>query len=170
MATEARGLYALKPWYTRRLGGALRAAVRRGTSPDISTALGVLSAAGAAVVIALGWWPLALVLLAGEPAGEEDEGERPPAERDDHRGTGGTQHTQCRGDVGRRPATDRRAQGAAETAGVPRLECVEPAGLGRHAAHPSRHRRPRWGVHRVELGCGGGSRREVSRRRSRVPP
>jgi len=74
MATEARGLYALKPWYTRRLGGALRAAVRRGTSPDIFTALGVLSAAGAAVVIALGWWPLALVLLAGRLAGANLDG------------------------------------------------------------------------------------------------
>lgn len=74
MATEARGLYALKPWYTRRLGSALRAAVRRGTSPDIFTALGVLSAAGAAVVIALGWWPLALVLLAGRLAGANLDG------------------------------------------------------------------------------------------------
>lgn len=74
MATEARGLYALKPWYTRRLGSALRAAVRRGTSPDIFTALGVLSAAGAAVAIALGWWPLALVLLAGRLAGANLDG------------------------------------------------------------------------------------------------
>jgi len=74
MATEARGLYALKPWYTRRLGSALRAAVRRGTSPDVFTALGVLSAAGAAVAIALGWWPLALVLLAGRLAGANLDG------------------------------------------------------------------------------------------------
>ena len=74
MATEARGLYALKPWYTRQLGSALRAAVRRGTSPDIFTALGVLSAAGAAVAIALGWWPLALVLLAGRLAGANLDG------------------------------------------------------------------------------------------------
>src|SRR5665811_1704545 len=35
---------------------------------------GVLSAAGAAVAIALGWWPLALVLLAGRLAGANLDG------------------------------------------------------------------------------------------------
>lgn len=40
-----RGLYALKPWYTRRLGTVIRGAVERGLSPDLFTALGVLTAA-----------------------------------------------------------------------------------------------------------------------------
>jgi len=69
-----RGLYALKPWYTRRLDGFVRSAVRRGTSPDVFTWLGVLSAALAAVAIAVGWWPLALVFLAGRLAGANLDG------------------------------------------------------------------------------------------------
>lgn len=69
-----RGLYALKPWYTRRLDVVLRAAVRRGISPDVFTALGVLAAAGAAVAIALGSWPAAVVLLAARLAGANLDG------------------------------------------------------------------------------------------------
>lgn len=69
-----RGLYALKPWYTRRLGGVLRAAVRRGVSPDVFTLLGVLAAAAAAVAVAFGWWPLAAVLLAARLAGANLDG------------------------------------------------------------------------------------------------
>jgi CDP-diacylglycerol--glycerol-3-phosphate 3-phosphatidyltransferase len=69
-----RGLYALKPWYTRRLDGVLRAAVRREVSPDVFTLLGVLAAAGAAVVIALGWWLPAATLLAARLAGANLDG------------------------------------------------------------------------------------------------
>ena len=69
-----RGLYALKPWYTRRLGGVLRAAVRHGVSPDVFTLLGVLAAAAAAEAIALGWWVPALLLLAARLAGANLDG------------------------------------------------------------------------------------------------
>lgn len=69
-----RGLYALKPWYTRRLDGVVRWAVDRDVSPDVFTWLGVVSAALAAVAIAIGAWPLALVLLAGRLAGANLDG------------------------------------------------------------------------------------------------
>lgn len=69
-----RGLYALKPWYTRRLDGVVRWAVDRDVSPDVFTWLGVASAALAAVAIAIGAWPLALVLLAGRLAGANLDG------------------------------------------------------------------------------------------------
>lgn len=69
-----RGLYALKPWYTRRLDVVLRAAVRRQVSPDVFTVLGVLAAAAAGVAIALGWWLPALVLLAARLAGANLDG------------------------------------------------------------------------------------------------
>jgi CDP-diacylglycerol--glycerol-3-phosphate 3-phosphatidyltransferase len=69
-----RGLYALKPWYTRRLSGAVRAATTRELSPDLFTGLGVLSAAGAAGALAYGWWPLALLGLAGRLAGANLDG------------------------------------------------------------------------------------------------
>ncbi len=49
-------------------------AVRRDVSPDVFTWLGVLSAAGAGVAAAVGWWPLALVLLAGWLAGANLDG------------------------------------------------------------------------------------------------
>ena len=67
-------LYALKPWYTRRLDRLVRWAVRRDVSPDVFTWLGVLSAAGAGVATALGWWPLVLLLLAGRLAGANLDG------------------------------------------------------------------------------------------------
>ncbi len=57
------GLYALKPWYTRRLRVVVDGAVRRGLSPDAFTLVGVVGAAAAAVAIFLGWWPLALLFL-----------------------------------------------------------------------------------------------------------
>ncbi len=69
-----RGLYALKPWYTRQLDGVVRWAVDRNVSPDVFTWLGVVSAALAAVAIAVGAWPLALVLLAGRLAGANLDG------------------------------------------------------------------------------------------------
>ncbi len=67
-------LYALKPWYTRRLRLLVDGAVARGTSPDVFTVLGVVSAALAGVAVALGWWPAALVLLAGRLAGANLDG------------------------------------------------------------------------------------------------
>ena len=69
-----RGLYALKPWYTRQLDGVVRWAVRRSVSPDVFTWAGVLSAAAAAVAIAAGWWFVVLVLLAGRLAGANLDG------------------------------------------------------------------------------------------------
>ena len=57
------GLYALKPWYSARLRGAVDAAVRRGTSPDVFTAAGVVAAGAAGLAVAAGWWPVALVAL-----------------------------------------------------------------------------------------------------------
>jgi hypothetical protein len=53
------GLYALKPWYTRRLTPILNTAVAHNVSPDVFTAAGVVAAGAAGVTIALGWWPLA---------------------------------------------------------------------------------------------------------------
>ncbi|MFF0447163.1 CDP-alcohol phosphatidyltransferase family protein [Streptomyces sp. NPDC004609] len=55
------GLYALKPWYAARLAGVRGALVRREVSPDTLTALGVLSAGGAAA--ALAWLPAPLAAL-----------------------------------------------------------------------------------------------------------
>lgn len=69
-----RGLYALKPWYTRRLSRLVDAAVRRDLSPDLFTGAGVLAAAVAAVAIWAGWWPLALVFLALRLAGANLDG------------------------------------------------------------------------------------------------
>ncbi len=67
-------LYALKPWYTRRLHRFVAAAVARGTSPDVFTAAGVLAAALAGVAVALGWWPLAAVLLVARLGGANLDG------------------------------------------------------------------------------------------------
>lgn len=67
-------LYALKPWYTRRLHRFVTAAVARGTSPDVFTAVGVAGAALAGVAVALGWWVAALVLLAVRLAGANLDG------------------------------------------------------------------------------------------------
>lgn len=69
-----RGLYALKPWYTNRLASVLRFAVARDVSPDVFTAVGVVSALGAGVAIAYGSWIVALVLLAGRLAGANLDG------------------------------------------------------------------------------------------------
>lgn len=69
-----QGLYALKPWYTRRLGRIVDGAVARGLTPDLFTALGVVSAALAGVAIGLGWWPLAALFLAGRLAGANLDG------------------------------------------------------------------------------------------------
>lgn len=63
------GLYALKPWYTRRLHRVVTVAQRRGVSPDTFTAAGVAAAALAGVLVALGWWLPALLALALRLAG-----------------------------------------------------------------------------------------------------
>ena len=77
-ASQARrkwqGLYALKPWYTRRLTPIVNVAVRRGVSPDVFTLAGVLAAGVAGVTVALGWWPLTAVFLALRLAGANLDG------------------------------------------------------------------------------------------------
>ena len=68
------GLYALKPWYTRRLTPVLDAAVAHNVSPDVFTAAGVVAAGAAGVFVALGWWPLAALFLALRLAGANLDG------------------------------------------------------------------------------------------------
>ena len=68
------GLYAVKPWYTRRLRRLLDAAVAHRVSPDAFTALGVAAAGLAAVCIAHGWWLGALLALAARLAGANLDG------------------------------------------------------------------------------------------------
>jgi CDP-diacylglycerol--glycerol-3-phosphate 3-phosphatidyltransferase len=68
------GLYALKPWYTRRLTPILDTAVAHKVSPDVFTAAGVVAAGAAGVTIALGWWPLAALFLALRLAGANLDG------------------------------------------------------------------------------------------------
>ena len=56
------GLYAIKPWYTRRLRRLVDLAVARRISPDVFTQggslglVGVVAAGAAAVCVAQGWW------------------------------------------------------------------------------------------------------------------
>jgi CDP-diacylglycerol--glycerol-3-phosphate 3-phosphatidyltransferase len=69
-----RGLYALKPWYSRRLMTITRVAVSRDVSPDMFTAGGVVAAAFGAVAIWHGWWIPALVLLAARLGGANLDG------------------------------------------------------------------------------------------------
>ena len=69
-----RGLYALKPWYSRRLDAFVRGAVRRDLSPDLFTLVGVLGACAAAVVVAYAWWPLVILFLAVRLAGANLDG------------------------------------------------------------------------------------------------
>ena len=68
------GLYALKPWYTRRLTPILNTAVAHNVSPDVFTAAGVVAAGAAGATIALGWWPLAALFLALRLAGANLDG------------------------------------------------------------------------------------------------
>ena len=68
------GLYALKPWYTRRLTPILNTAVAHNVSPDVFTGAGVVAAGAAGVTIALGWWPLAALFLALRLAGANLDG------------------------------------------------------------------------------------------------
>lgn len=67
-------LYALKPWYTRRLEPVLDTSARAGLSPDFFTALGVVAAALAATAIAAGCWVGAATLLALRLAGANLDG------------------------------------------------------------------------------------------------
>lgn len=69
-----QGLYALKPWYSRRLATFTTAAVRRGVSPDVFTAIGMVGAALAALVIWRGWWWAAIIALAMRLGGANLDG------------------------------------------------------------------------------------------------
>jgi CDP-diacylglycerol---glycerol-3-phosphate 3-phosphatidyltransferase len=73
-ARQMTGLYALKPWFTRRLTPILDAAVARRVSPDAFTVAGVAAAGAAAVAIALGCWPLAALFLVLRLAGANLDG------------------------------------------------------------------------------------------------
>ena len=68
------GLYALKPWYTRRLTPIVNGAVAHQVSPDVFTAAGVVAAGAAGVFVALGWWPLVGLFLALRLAGANLDG------------------------------------------------------------------------------------------------
>ena len=69
-----KSLYALKYWYTRRLGFVVSASVRRGISPDFWTAAGVAAAALGAWAIVEGWWLAAFVFLAARLGGANLDG------------------------------------------------------------------------------------------------
>ena len=69
-----KSLYALKYWYTRRLGFVVSASVRRGISPDFWTAVGVAAAALGAWAIVEGWWIAAFVFLAARLGGANLDG------------------------------------------------------------------------------------------------
>jgi CDP-diacylglycerol--glycerol-3-phosphate 3-phosphatidyltransferase len=73
-ARQMNGLYALKPWFTRRLTPILNAAVSHNVSPDVLTAAGVVAAGAAGVAIAFGIWPLAALFLALRLAGANLDG------------------------------------------------------------------------------------------------
>lgn len=68
------GLYALKPWYSRRLQAFTTLAVRRDLSPDLFTLVGVLGAVAAAVFVWQGWWLPALLALAVRLGGANLDG------------------------------------------------------------------------------------------------
>ena len=68
------GLYALKTWYTRRLGSVVDVAVSRGLSPDLFTAAGVVAAAVASVAIAAGQPVVAAFAMAARLAGANLDG------------------------------------------------------------------------------------------------
>lgn len=77
MAAETarmQGLYALKPWYTRRLRILVNSAVAHNISPDVCTVAGVAAAGCAAIATTFGCWPLTLVFLAARLAGANLDG------------------------------------------------------------------------------------------------
>ncbi len=49
-------IYAIKPWFRGRLSGATQRLVRRGVSPDVVTAAGVLASVAGGVALAAGRW------------------------------------------------------------------------------------------------------------------
>ena len=67
-------LYSLKYWYTRRLGVIIQASVRRGISPDVWTAVGVIAAVLGCGALVMGWWLLAFILLAARLGGANLDG------------------------------------------------------------------------------------------------
>ena len=69
-----KGLYALKPWYTRRLRVFVDRAAARRTSPDVFTVIGMAGALAAAISIAVGAWPVSVLLLAVRLAGANLDG------------------------------------------------------------------------------------------------
>ncbi|MDT5235028.1 MAG: CDP-diacylglycerol---glycerol-3-phosphate 3-phosphatidyltransferase [Mycobacterium sp.] len=73
-ARQMNGLYALKPWFTRRLTPILDTAVAHNVSPDVFTAAGVVAAGAAGVAIAFGIWPLAALFLVLRLAGANLDG------------------------------------------------------------------------------------------------
>jgi hypothetical protein len=73
-ARQMSGLYALKPWFTSRLTPIVNVAVARRVSPDVFTVAGVVAAGAAAVAIALGCWPLAVLFLVLRLAGANLDG------------------------------------------------------------------------------------------------
>jgi CDP-diacylglycerol---glycerol-3-phosphate 3-phosphatidyltransferase len=68
------GLYALKPWYTRRLRVFMDRAAIQGTSPDVFTVIGMAGAMAAAISIAVGWWPVSMLGLGVRLAGANLDG------------------------------------------------------------------------------------------------
>lgn len=68
------GLYALKPWFTRRLTPVVDAAAARRVSPDVFTAAGVAAAGAAGIAVAFGCWPLAAVFMVLRLAGANLDG------------------------------------------------------------------------------------------------
>ena len=73
-ARQMNGLYALKPWFTRRLTPILDTAVAHNVSPDVFTAAGVVAAGAAGVAVAFGCWPLAALFLVLRLAGANLDG------------------------------------------------------------------------------------------------
>lgn len=68
------GLYAVKPWYTRKLRRIVDEAVARRISPDVFTVAGVAAAGAAGICVAHGWWCAALLTLAARLAGANLDG------------------------------------------------------------------------------------------------
>jgi CDP-diacylglycerol--glycerol-3-phosphate 3-phosphatidyltransferase len=71
---QLNGLYALKPWFTRRMTFIVNAAVAHHVSPDVFTAAGVAAAGAAGVAVAMGCWPLAALFLVLRLAGANLDG------------------------------------------------------------------------------------------------
>jgi CDP-diacylglycerol--glycerol-3-phosphate 3-phosphatidyltransferase len=68
------GLYALKPWYTRRLRVFMDRAVVHGTSPVAFTVIGMSGAMAAAISICVGWWVVSVLGLGVRLAGANLDG------------------------------------------------------------------------------------------------